>query len=570
MVTWLYFLTFAASILMMASFLIRNSKIDTGYVLFGLTIVITAMGRWFISASDTLGQAIFGNKILYLGTCFVPLTMIMLLARFSKIHIPKVVVTLLTIYSAVVYAAVMTVGHTDWYYVSTTLVQADGYAYIEKVYGPLHNLFLVLLAIDAGFIATIIVLAFRKRKTVAFKAVLTIGGLGFGIILIYFLTKLFKSTFDWTSLGYLFAIFVITNLFQKINIYDMSTNIANSVAQASESGYIVFDKKKRFINANEYIRELFPEINSWQLEERPEESDSDFYREIIEWFYMHSSGYHKSFAVGNKYFEFSIRAVTHGKKDNRVGYLLEALDRTAEHKYTATVEEYSDKLSKEVAQKTAHIEHIKDMLVLGMSAMVESRDNSTGGHIRRTSMVVSVFAKKLMTANKLGLTDEFLEKVERAAPMHDLGKIAVKDAILQKNGRFTDEEYAEMKKHSAEGARIVREILEGVEGESFVKIAENVAHYHHEKWNGRGYPDGLSGEEIPIEARIMALADVFDALVSKRCYKEAFDYDRAFDIIKNDIGEHFDPTLAPLFLECRTELEALYDELNEAEKQKTV
>lgn len=187
MVTWLYFLTFAASILMMASFLIRNSKIDTEYVLFGLTIVITAMGRWFISASDTLGQAIFGNKILYLGTCFVPLTMIMLLARFSKIHIPKVVVTLLTIYSAVVYAAVMTVGHTDWYYVSTTLVQADGYAYIEKVYGPLHNLFLVLLAIDAGFIATIIVLAFRKRKTVAFKAVLTIGGLGFGIILIYLL-----------------------------------------------------------------------------------------------------------------------------------------------------------------------------------------------------------------------------------------------------------------------------------------------------------------------------------------------------------------------------------------------
>ena len=161
-------------------------------------------------------------------------------------------------------------------------MQADGYAYIEKVYGPLHVLFLILLVIDAVFIATIIALAFRKRKTVAFKAVLAIGGLGFGIILIYFLTKVFKSTFDWTCLGYLFAIIVITNLFQKINMYDMSTNIANSVAQASESGYIVFDKKKRFVNANEYIRELFPEINSWQLEERPEESDSDFYHEIIE------------------------------------------------------------------------------------------------------------------------------------------------------------------------------------------------------------------------------------------------------------------------------------------------
>lgn len=566
MVTWIYFITFAASLIMISSFLLRNSKIDTGYILFGLAIVITAMGRWFIAASDSIGQAVFGNKILYLGTCFLPLTMIMLLARFSKIRIPKIIVTILTIYSTLVFAAVMTVGHTDWYYKSTTLIQMDGYAYIEKVYGPLHVLFLILLAIDSVFIVTIIVLAFRKRKTVAFKAVLTIGGLGFGIILIYFLTKIFKSTFDWTCIGYLIAIIAITNLFKKINMYDMSTNIANSVAQASESGYIVFDKKKRFVNANEYIRELFPEINSWQLENRPTETDSDFYHEIIEWFYMHSAGYHKSFAVNGKYFEFSIRAVTNGKKDNRVGYLLEALDRTAEHKYTATVEEYSDRLSKEVAEKTAHIEHIKDMMVLGMSAMVESRDNSTGGHIRRTSMVVSVFSKKLMNGkNPLVLSDRFLEQVERAAPMHDLGKIAVKDAILQKNGKFTDEEYAEMKKHSAEGAKIVRDILDGVEEEDFVQIAENVAHYHHEKWNGRGYPDGLSGEEIPIEARIMALADVFDALVSKRCYKEAFDYDRAFDIIKNDIGEHFDPTLAPLFLECRPELEALYNELNAAE-----
>lgn len=566
MVTWIYFITFAASLIMISSFLLRNSKIDTGYILFGLAIVITAMGRWFIAASDSIGQAVFGNKILYLGTCFLPLTMIMLLARFSKIRIPKIIVTILTIYSTLVFAAVMTVGHTDWYYKSTTLIQMDGYAYIEKVYGPLHVLFLILLAIDSVFIVTIIVLAFRKRKTVAFKAVLTIGGLGFGIILIYFLTKIFKSTFDWTCIGYLIAIIAITNLFKKINMYDMSTNIANSVAQASESGYIVFDKKKRFVNANEYIRELFPEINSWQLENRPTETDSDFYHEIIEWFYMHSAGYHKSFEVNGKYFEFSIRAVTNGKKDNRVGYLLEALDRTAEHKYTATVEEYSDRLSKEVAEKTAHIEHIKDMMVLGMSAMVESRDNSTGGHIRRTSMVVSVFSKKLMNGkNPLVLSDRFLEQVERAAPMHDLGKIAVKDAILQKNGKFTDEEYAEMKKHSAEGAKIVRDILDGVEEEDFVQIAENVAHYHHEKWNGRGYPDGLSGEEIPIEARIMALADVFDALVSKRCYKEAFDYDRAFDIIKNDIGEHFDPTLAPLFLECRPELEALYNELNAAE-----
>ena len=143
--------------------------------------------------------------------------------------------------------------------------------------------------------------------------------------------------------------------------------------------------------------------------------------------------------------------------------------------------------------------------------------------------------------------------------MHDLGKIAIDDAVLRKPGKYTDAEYAEMKRHPAEGAKIVENILNGVEDESFVQIAKNIALYHHEKWNGKGYPTGLSGTDIPIEARIMALADVFDALVSKRCYKEAFSYDRAFAIIEESLGEHFDPELGAVFLSCRPQLEALYD-----------
>ena len=147
----------------------------------------------------------------------------------------------------------------------------------------------------------------------------------------------------------------------------------------------------------------------------------------------------------------------------------------------------------------------------------------------------------------------------KAAPMHDLGKVAIDDVVLRKPGKYTDEEYAEMKRHSAEGARIVESILQGVEDESFVAVARNVAYYHHEKWNGKGYPTGKSETEIPIEARIMALADVFDALVSKRCYKEAFSYDEAFQIIEESLGQQFDPELGKVFMECRAELEAFYD-----------
>ena len=143
--------------------------------------------------------------------------------------------------------------------------------------------------------------------------------------------------------------------------------------------------------------------------------------------------------------------------------------------------------------------------------------------------------------------------------MHDLGKIAVPDAILQKPGKFTDEEYEKMKSHSAEGAKIVEEVLSEVDDLEFKKIAINVAHYHHEKWDGSGYPDHLHAEQIPLEARIMALADVFDALVSKRCYKESFSYDKAFQIIEESLGTHFDPILGKKFITCRNKLENLYD-----------
>ena len=210
-----------------------------------------------------------------------------------------------------------------------------------------------------------------------------------------------------------------------------------------------------------------------------------------------------------------------------------------------------------------------------MATMVESRDNSTGGHIRRTSDVIRILIgemqkeaasdKKniLMLFGRNGLTPEFCENVIQAAPMHDLGKIAVDDAVLRKPGKFTPEEFDEMKKHAAEGARIVNEILEGTENEAFHKVAVNVAHYHHERWDGSGYPEGLKGEEIPIEARIMAIADVYDALVSKRVYKDKFSFDDADKIMMESFGKHFDKRLEKYYLAAKPKLEAYYKHIGD-------
>ena len=236
-------------------------------------------------------------------------------------------------------------------------------------------------------------------------------------------------------------------------------------------------------------------------------------------------------------------------------YFSKPLEKIKEGDYTSKINFVANDSFGELADT------LNDMTesIEGMAAMVESRDNSTGGHIKRTSSCVKIFAEHLKTVSEYkDIPESFYNAVIKAASMHDLGKIAVDDAILRKPGKSTDEEYEKMKAHSAEGARIVENVLSSVEDLEFKKIAINVAHYHHEKWNGQGYPEKISRTDIPLEARIMALADVFDALVSKRCYKDNFSFDKAFQIIEEDLGTHFDPALGLEFIKCRSELEKLY------------
>ena len=205
-------------------------------------------------------------------------------------------------------------------------------------------------------------------------------------------------------------------------------------------------------------------------------------------------------------------------------------------------------------------------LVLGMATMVEGRDNSTGGHIKRTSDVVKMICEEMMKDPQNNLSHSFFKNLAKAAPMHDLGKIAIDDIILRKPGRFTPEEYDKMKMHSPEGARILKEILDGLADKDFENIAINVAKYHHERWDGKGYPDGLKGDQIPIEARIMAIADVYDALVSKRVYKEEFSFDDAYRIIIENMGTQFDPGLEKYFVFAKNRIEQYYIEIKENDK----
>jgi energy-coupling factor transport system substrate-specific component len=192
--------------------------------------------------------------------------------------------------------------------------------------------------------------------------------------------------------------------------------------------------------------------------------------------------------------------------------------------------------------------------------MVENRDENTGGHVRRTAAYAELIAKQLQMDGKEKdeIDDAFVATIAVAAPLHDIGKINISDVILNKPAKLTDEEFAEMKKHTLYGRDMLLRASKNLGETAYLKMAKEIAYSHHEWWDGsRGYPERLKGKDIPLSARIMAVADVFDALVSERPYKKAFSVDKAFQIITEESGTHFDPEVVDAFIRNREAAEQI-------------
>lgn len=207
------------------------------------------------------------------------------------------------------------------------------------------------------------------------------------------------------------------------------------------------------------------------------------------------------------------------------------------------------------------LEMQNECMIDGFAALVESRDNNTGGHIKRTRLYVQLLLKKMQEEKHYNdiMSKDYVEYVSEAAPLHDIGKIAIPDEILQKSGKFTDAEYEIMKTHAALGGDIIKNTFSDMFSKEAKVITYEVARFHHEKYNGKGYPDGLVGEQIPLHARIMAIADVFDAVSQNRCYRGAMPLEECFSIIENGKGTDFDPLLVELFLEAKEDVIELYE-----------
>ena len=213
-------------------------------------------------------------------------------------------------------------------------------------------------------------------------------------------------------------------------------------------------------------------------------------------------------------------------------------------------------LELEIAKRTREVIAIQDVTILAMASLAETRDNDTGNHIRRTQFYVKALAEKLRHHPKFScfLTDANIAMIFKSAPLHDIGKVGIPDRILLKPGRFEPEEFEIMKTHTTLGrdAILNAESALGIKLE-FLTFAKSIALSHQEKWNGSGYPEGLSGDDIPIAARLMAVADVYDALISRRVYKESMSHDKAVKIMIDERATHFDPDMIDAFIDIQEE-----------------
>ncbi|PWH18017.1 MAG: two-component system response regulator [Anaerolineae bacterium] len=227
-------------------------------------------------------------------------------------------------------------------------------------------------------------------------------------------------------------------------------------------------------------------------------------------------------------------------------------------------------LEEKVQERTRELMHTQDVTIVGFSTLAEYRSQETGWHILATQQYVGLLARYLVTHPKFAqyLTSETIEILIKSAPLHDIGKIAVPDRILLKPGKLTPEEFEEIKKHTIYGrdALARAEQALGEVRSSFLSIAKEIAYTHHERWDGKGYPQGLAGDEIPISGRLMALADVYDALVSPRVYKDAIRHEEAVQIIESERGLHFDPDVVDAFLD----LENVFHNIAESMAQRPV
>lgn len=545
-------------------------KLNVCYTLAYVLILTSNLGNLALAMSTTIEEALLANRITYFGGVFLAFFLCLIVLDLCHIRISRLLVGLLTALNFVVLMYTLSPGYSTLYYRSCELMRYGNASYLRKTYGPMHNAYLALWLGYMLVILIVIAFSFSRQQLVSYKTVISLGLMVACNILFYAAERLIGIPLELMPLSYCISEALLLARLRSINLYDVSANVANAAKKRSENAYLTFTADLKFVACNEFAQEIFPEIRTQRIDHPVSDETSGIYREIVLWLrQLQTSGLpaEKQLTHGEQVFKCTACQICEGKRDRHAGYLVVISDDSKQQNHIKMIESFNVTLEQEVARKTANLQRMQEDIILSFANIVESRDHVTGGHIKRTSSYVRILADQLARTKLFPeLADEdYIKDLCMAAPLHDIGKIAIPDSILNKPGKYEPQEYQVMKKHPLLGGNILDETLSTLEDQKYYQIAWQTAMYHHERWDGAGYPTGLTGEEIPLCARVMAIADVFDALTSRRPYKDEFTLEQAFDIIEEGKGTQFDPRLVDAFMTCRAEFASFCIEQRETD-----
>ena len=535
------------------------SNIDVNYWMIVILIPLVIMGYWLKTQVETTEAAAMLFCFIYLDSTFILTTALFAMMRALGYEIKRWM-KIVVYGAACVHIAIVCLGvHSGLYYESMTIVPTALGSATKMTSGPLKLYHYVFLGGLALWYLSILVGSLIKKGTYSrrsFAMFCIIVGMG---VVLYFVEGIIDA--DFTALPFLFVIGDITIAlnYDYVHTHDISYVLASHQQKFGARGYVAIDSERQFQSCNDKAFEFLPFLRNQHVDSKIAGNGE---HETMVLGLIDTCG-QEGFAsahyqIGEMTCACEVRPYSLRRDGDPQGYLLDIRDATEEERNYRIVSEYNEALNAEVQEKTDSIQEIQRKIVLGMANVIENRDSNTGGHVKRTSDIIRILVDEIIRQGNIRISDEMARDIVRAAPTHDLGKITIDSSILNKPGRFNDAEYEIMKTHAAKSGELVLILLDGVEEERFVNVAFNVARFHHERWDGRGYPEGLVGTMIPLEARIMAVADVYDALVSKRVYKDPMSFEQAYAIMVEGMGTQFDPNMRAVFLGCHEQLEEYY------------
>ncbi len=504
----------------------------------GIAMLVNSVGYLFEISATTPEVALMAAKLSYVGKVYIPPLALFFVLNYCRIKVSKVLVGVLTVVHTAVLVLVMTCEHHELFYKEVSFSQSGIFPHLEHESGVVYVGYTTLVLFYAVLMLGVCVWRYQRaeqeeRNKIAYLSMIVLLPV-LGLVL--YLSGITKG-YDATAVSYVWSgIILLVSIF-RYDFFDTVNLAKNYVVENLSDGLVVLGNQGQFVYANAPALHLFPQLSG------------KLYTDAVDELRKYCDT-NKRMYKENKIYRVTEQEIFQNRTLRGKMYYLQ--DITDSYNYTV-------KLEKEVWEKTQELFKSHHSLIVSLANMVEARDGVTGLHIKHTSAYVEIIANALKENPKYKevMTDAYVAVLSEAAPLHDIGKISMEDAILRKEGSLTTEELKSMHGHPMLGAQIIDTVLAEVKVSSYLVAAREMAYCHHEKWDGSGYPQGLKGDEIPLSARIMALADVYDALRSERSYKEAYSKEKARQIMLEESGKQFDPELVDVFLANLEEIEAV-------------